>query len=168
MDTTNLENREIVISHLQDLFASVDLHKFTEAEPPYDNVYVRRSRLFGGVAFLLVSAGDWESKMPTPQIISECRDFIEYSLKAKRVFDEYSVNVVMIHEGNVKPWEIENTLDKSGIHKAILHSVVLMNVTNGEIHLKRSWIGPLVPRKVRRILHEIANTRWDALLHTTE
>ena len=77
-------------------------------------------------------------------IVEKARIWSKSNLKAKRVFNDVMLNIIIIHNGELEPARINGLADKTGLHHSLLKSVTIMNSINNSVYIDSYATGKLL------------------------
>lgn len=120
----------------------------------FDVAFVRRG-MFTSLVFLLK---DLEEKGVDASSIKDLakagREWCANNVRARWFYNKAGLNLILIHRGQLPIDVVKEQVDATGLHATIVQSVTAIDVSNGSVSQKRTWVGI---GKVKEALSRLSN-----------
>ena len=75
-------------------------------------------------------------------------------MRARWFYNKAGLNLILIHRGQLPIDVVKEQVDATGLHATIVQSITAIDVSNGSVSQKRTWVGI---GKVKEALSRLSN-----------
>ena len=120
----------------------------------FDVAFTRRG-MFTRLVFLLKDLKEKGVDQSSIKDLTKAgREWCANNVKARWFCNKAGLNLILIHRGQLPIDVVKEQVDATGLHATIVQSVTAIDVSNGSVSQKRTWVGI---GKVKEALSRLSN-----------
>ena len=107
----------------------------------FDVAFIRRG-LFTSLVFLLKDLKEKGVDASSIKDLAKAgREWCANNVRARWFYNKAGLNLILIHRGQLPVDVVKEQVDATGLHATIVQSVTAIDVSNGSVSQKRTWVG---------------------------
>ena len=131
-------------------------HKEESTSPDFNSAFTKHN-LFTSLVFLIKIVKDKKMDASTiSNLVSSGREWCTRNLKARWIFKESGLNIILLHKGQIDSKNIKGQVDTTGMHGSICQSITAIDIINNIVIQEKTWVVVGKVKKSLMRLKEIA------------